>query len=187
MRSTLLRTGSLTAAAVLLALSCNAAETACPQADANFVIRKTESWYALEYMGSQIHRIEPAQLDDLFGRKTPTTDCDEGLSSRDVMGIVVGWKKDLLIAFGILRDQQGRPVRVDMLSFSPHSGPFEEIGLNGQSEIVMRYGGLATRICWNDNWNQRWAFSNQQTNQVPEACGTTQGPFGASQYLIPIP
>ncbi|MEH7844704.1 hypothetical protein [Rhizobium laguerreae] len=175
------------AGAILVALPCYAEERVCPQADPDFVIRKTESWYDLEYKGSQIHRIEPAQLNDLFGGKTPTTDCDVGLSSREIMGIVVGWKKDLLIAFGILRDQQGKPVRIDMLSFSPHAGAFDSITLNGQTEIVMRYGALATRICWNKDWKQRWEFSNQQTSQDPEACGTMQGPFGASQYLIPVP
>src|SRR3954469_20436617 len=96
---------AISALAVMMwiAAPAYASENACPQADPNFVIRKTDSWYDLEYKGSQLHRIEPAQLKDLFGGKTPLTDCDPGLSSRDVMGVIVGWKKDLLIAFGVVR------------------------------------------------------------------------------------
>jgi hypothetical protein len=170
----------------LFVTSAFAEEKACPQADPNFLIRKTEIWYDLEYKGSQIHRIEPAQLKDLFGGKTPTVDCDVALSSRDVMGVVVGWKRDLLIAFGVVRDNNGRPVRVNILSWAPHSGSFDPIILNNQSEFIVRYGTFVTRICWNRAARQRWEFSNQQTQDDPGPCSTMEAPFGADQYLIPV-
>lgn len=172
---------------VVLVTSASAVEQAdCPQADQNFLIWKTDSWYDLEYKGSQIHRIEPAQLKDLFGGKTPTVDCDVALSSRDVMGVVVGWKKDLLIAFGVVRDQSGRPVRVNKLSWVPHAGSFDPIILKNQSEFIVRYGTFVTRICWNRGGRQRWEFSNQQTSDDPGPCSTMDAPFGADQYLIPV-
>ncbi|MBY5415362.1 hypothetical protein [Rhizobium leguminosarum] len=180
------RTVGVVAAAILFSTPSYADEKACPQADPSFVIRKTESWYDLEYKGSQIHRIESKQLNDLFGGKLPATDCDVALSSRDVMGIVVGWKKDLLIVFGVLRDPQGRPLRVNMLSWSPHAGAFDSIILNDQAELVVRYGTFATRICWNKGWKQRWEFSNQQSQNDPGPCTTMEAPFGADQYLIPV-
>jgi hypothetical protein len=158
----------------------------CLQADQDFVIRKTESWYALEYKGSEIYRIEPGQLSDLYGGKTPTVKCDVGLSSRNVMGVVVGWNKDLLVAFGVVRDKNGRPVRVNVLSWLPHSGSFDPIILNNQDEFVVRYETFVTRICWNRGARQRWEFSNQQTQDDPGPCSTMDAPFGADQYLIPV-
>jgi hypothetical protein len=172
---------------MLISAPVCAVENTCPQADPNFVIRKSESWYDLEYKGSQIHRIDSAQLKhDLFGGKSPFTDCDSALSLRDVMGVVVGWRKDLLIAFGVVRDQQGRPVRVNMLSWSPHAGAFDSIILNERSEFVVRYGIFTTRICWNKRATQRWEFSNQQNQGDPGPCTTMEGPFDPSQYLIPV-
>ena len=136
--------------------------------------------------GSQIHRIESPQLRDLFGGKTPIIDCDTALSSRDVMGVVVGWKKDLLVAFGVVRDKNGRPVRVNMLSWSPHAGSFDPITLSDSAEFTVRYGTFVTRICWNRGARQRWEFSNQQTADDPGPCTTIEAPFGGDQYLVPV-
>jgi hypothetical protein len=163
-----------------------AAESACPQADGNFVIRKTEAWYDLEYKGTQIYRIEPSRLRDLYGGKTPSVLCDNALSSREVMGVVVGWKKDLLIAFGVVRDKNGRPVRVNILSWSPHAGSFDPVVLNDKAEFVVRYGTFVTRICWSGGAKQRWEFSSQQTREDPGPCTTLEAPFGADQYLVPV-
>lgn len=162
------------------------AEGVCPQFDANFVIRKNNNWYDLEYKGSQIHRIESAQLKDLFGGKPASVDCDVTLSSKNVMGVVVGWKKDLLVAFGVVRDRQERPVRVNMLTWSPHSGSFDPIILNEQGEFIVKYGTFVTRICWNRGASQRWEFNSQHTQEAPGPCTTKEGPFGADQYLIPV-
>ena len=126
-----------------------AADLVCTQADSDFVIRKSELKYDIEYKTILVHRIGAAQLRDLFGGKPPITECDVGLSSHNVMGVVAGWKRDLLIAFGIVRDVNGRPIRLNMLSWSPHSGSFSPIALNGPNEFVVRYGSFNTRICWN--------------------------------------
>lgn len=168
-------------------VSSASAQEVCPQADPDFSVVKYLDKFDVFFKNTQVYRIETNELNDLFGGKQPTISCEHDIKSRNVIGIVVGWKFDLLIAFGILRDIDGRAIRLNKLSWSPHSGSFDPIAVDGD-EILAYYGNSWTRICWNLRGSQTWSFGTDSKRPPPHGeCTTSLGPKGPSQYLISVP
>jgi hypothetical protein len=150
---------------------------------------KTERYYDLNFANSQVDRIEPNALQhDYYGGEKVNTECDKDLSSERVIGIVVGWKKDLLLAYGIIRDVNNRPVELNRLFWHPHSGPFTTIKLDGPNEFDVRNPNYAVRICWAYNGDAKWHFNSNYREDEPRACTSSYAPFSdADQTMLPIP
>jgi hypothetical protein len=174
-----------TGALVMQTAAVNA-QTVCIQADPDFTVMKSPDKYDILYKNSQVYRVEPDRLKDLFGHAVPTTTCDADIGSKDVIGLVVGWKLDLLLAFGIMRDINGSPIRLNRLSWTPHSTQFDPIKIDGQ-DILAHYGNSWTRICWNRGGSQTWTFSTDIAPPSPDSCSSTRGPKGSDQYLVSVP
>lgn len=162
------------------------AQTVCPQIDPDFTVVKWIDKYDILYKNSQVYRVEPAALNDLFGDAVPIITCDVDIGSKDIIGLVVGWKLDLLVAFGILRDLEGHPIRINRLSWTPHSTKFDPIKIEGQ-DILAHYGNSWTRICWNRGGSQTWQFSTDTSPPSSASCSSTRGPKGSDQYLVSVP
>lgn len=161
------------------------AET-CVQADHDFQVEKTEDSYRVSYRGRSVYELDFNALNDLYGGNPPATNCDNDLSSRDIIAIVAGWKRDLLVAFGIVRDMNGEAVKLNKLSWLPHNGTFDPIQLVKKKELLVHYGELLTRICWNVTGEETWKFNSNPHEREAGECNATTAPFGSDQYLIPI-
>lgn len=161
----------------------------CNQAAQGFSIEKTPDAFNVLYRGALVYSLAGHKLrEEVFGGKSPYIECEQGLSSNEMFTMVLGWKRDLLMAFGIIR-QNGRVVGVQKVEWFPHDSAFSPISLQPNNEYFVRFGRLRdlnVRICWNAKGDNRWTFSPQHRVSSPQPCSTENAPYGARQTLISV-
>lgn len=136
---------------------CQAEQVSCKVADLKFELVKGSDEYLLLYHNTVVAFIGRAELNDLYGGKEPDVSCDDVFSSPDVIGFVVGWDHDLLIAYGITRDISGEAISLNKLGWAPHGNQLHMQTL-GPRDFFDPTSHV--RICWNQLGNGRWMFGN---------------------------
>ncbi|MBP2490861.1 hypothetical protein JOH50_006657 [Rhizobium leguminosarum] len=127
----------------------------CVLSDGRFQMIKSPSRYALLYLGTVVAQIGEKELRDLYGGEEPDLSCDRDFSTSDLIGVVVGWKHDLLIAYGITRDFDGLPISLNRLGWAPHRNTLA-IKVLGPKDLFDTGNGV--HICWDNLGDGRWSF-----------------------------
>lgn len=158
------------------------------QVTSGFEIVKSSDIYSIAYRGTFVWDISGYDLKHgVFGGKDVPTNCADNRHTSQWFGMIVGWKLDMLIAFGIVND--GKNFGLQALHWYPRDGRFHEFILRGENQIFVRYGrngDLRTRICWNTTRDNEWAFSPDQRTGQYDPCTKTGRPYGPNQYFVKI-
>src|SRR5690606_15034536 len=152
-------------------------------------VEKSPTAFNLLYRGALVYGLQGRSLRNAtYGGKEPDLSCELVHSTNDMIAWVLGHQKDLLIAFGIIREG-GEVTAVQRLIWFPHDGRFNPIRLMPNHEILVRYGrknDLNTRICWNPTSTRTWAFSGNHRVASPGPCEPGAAPYNPTQRRIDI-
>ncbi|MBP2443798.1 hypothetical protein [Rhizobium leguminosarum] len=133
----------------------------------------------LLYADTIVAQIDERELNDLYGGKEPDISCDGVFSTMDFIGIVVGWQRDLLIAYGITRDFSGMPIALNKLGWAPHQN---SLAVHIQGPRDFYDSGNGVHICWDESGDGRWSFGTQQ--QV--GCTAAPPPNQAAETVFAV-
>lgn len=157
-----------------------------------FSVDKSEGAFRLNYRGVAVYEVSGNTLKHpVYGGRTVDTSCDLVKSSGEMITWVVGHQRDLLIAFGMVREN-GRVVGVNRLIWFPHDGSFQSFEVRPNHEVLIKHGrkgDLHSRICWNSSNDARWRFSFRRGgSSIPDACNPDPGSvsYGAKDRYIAI-
>src|SRR6266702_3145801 len=137
-------------ALLLLTGTANAAQTTC-NLSPHFTLLKDydannsavgHSWNVL-YKGRSVRQFNAAELHDIFGGNAVPPDCSGIIVNANSFALVVGWKSDLLIAFGIESGSEGFK-GINVLRYYPHDGA---MSVQGDGNNIF--------VTWGSNGNYR--------------------------------
>jgi len=155
-----------------------------------FEIVKSREVYYVSFRGTLVWQISGYDLQHgIFGGKPVPVGCSNIFSTSEMFGITVGWKRDMLLAFGIVRGNAGIS-GIQVLHWYPRDGVFNPLQVHTPNQLFVRYGrkrDLHTRICWNSTRKNEWAFSPNQRTGNYDPCTKKGGPYGPNQYFVPLP
>ena len=155
----------------------------CQLKTPGFSVELMPTAYTILFDGKPLHRISGNDLlHEIFGGKRPHTDCAAIHSTPCFFAILVGWKRDLLLAFGPIRGGRGE-ISLNVMRWFPHDATFGAVRAASR-DLEIIHGHQRDRLmhaCWNQRADDRWHFGSGLRGGPCNA----DSPFGgASQTVI---
>lgn len=151
-----------------------------------FSVIKAEHVWQITYQGRKVYDI--SDIRDLFGGKKVPTECDadDTLVLQDAFVFRVGWKRDLVVAFGVIRDANNKAIGLQRLNFFPRDGRIylHRLNPNQFGTQFGRKGDLKLRWCWDHHGGDLWWNSHDHRKGDFLACSTTDASYGSTQERI---
>ena len=148
------------------------APTRCDLVDGLYLYKTgqgTNQNWSVYREGDSYPKYNIKDLNGIFGGKEPNRDCGEIYRKNDVAVVKVGWKQDLLLAFGAIKED-GKTKAMSVMSFFPHE---QQLHISMTDDgFVGQYGrknDLYIRACFKPGDDVRW-WHNHWHRDGPGPC-----------------
>lgn len=161
-----------------------------------FAVLKTSQQWDITYRGRRVTSLSHAELRDIYGGDSIPYSCstDDDIAEQDYFGFRMGWKRDLFLGYGIVRNAQGQPTHLRRLHYFAHDSQMR-ISERTRNSLLINYGrngDLYARFCFNPTTapdNTWWHNATHRGNGNRGPCVANTWPWSyanSGERLLPL-